>query len=62
MSEKQKQSDLSDGEKVSRAANLYTHINDVLDAAYEDGRWAEAWDATAGQFAETPEPPALDRY
>lgn len=37
-------------------------INDVLEAAYEDGRWAEAWDATAGQFAETPEPPAVDRY
>jgi glutamate transport system substrate-binding protein len=37
-------------------------INDVLEAAYEDGRWAEAWDATAGQFAETPEPPTVDRY
>jgi glutamate transport system substrate-binding protein len=37
-------------------------INDVLEASYEDGRWAEAWDATAGQFAETPEPPAVDRY
>ena len=37
-------------------------INDVLEAAYEDGRWAEAWDATAGQFADTPEPPAVDRY
>jgi glutamate transport system substrate-binding protein len=37
-------------------------INDVLEAAYVDGRWAEAWDATAGQFAETPEPPTVDRY
>jgi glutamate transport system substrate-binding protein len=37
-------------------------INDVLEAAYADGRWAEAWDATAGQFAETPEPPTVDRY
>jgi glutamate transport system substrate-binding protein len=37
-------------------------INDVLEAAYEDGRWAEAWDSTAGAFAETPEPPAVDRY
>jgi ubiquinone/menaquinone biosynthesis C-methylase UbiE len=32
MSDKQQQSDLSDSEKVSRAASLYTHINDVLDA------------------------------
>ncbi len=37
-------------------------VNDVLEAAYEDGRWAQAWDDTAGQFAETPEPPAVDRY
>jgi len=37
-------------------------VNDVLEAAYEDGRWAEAWDATAGEFASTPEPPAVDRY
>jgi ubiquinone/menaquinone biosynthesis C-methylase UbiE len=33
MSTKQKQSDLSESELVSRAAGLYTHINDVLDAA-----------------------------
>lgn len=39
-----------------------TFINDVLEASFEDGRWAEAWDATAGQFAETPEPPQVDRY
>ncbi len=37
-------------------------INDVLDASYEDGSWAEAWETTAGQFAETPEPIAVDRY
>ena len=37
-------------------------INDVLEEAYEDGRWAAAWDATAGEFADTPEPPAVDRY
>ncbi len=37
-------------------------VNDVLEASYEDGRWAQAWDSTAGEFAETPEPPAVDRY
>jgi glutamate transport system substrate-binding protein len=39
-------------------------INDVLEASYEDGRWAEAWDRTAGSITgeEAPEPPAVDRY
>ena len=37
-------------------------INDVLEASYEDGRWADAWEATAGTVLETPEPPAVDRY
>ncbi|WP_116948379.1 glutamate ABC transporter substrate-binding protein [Jiangella endophytica] len=37
-------------------------INDVLEAAYEDGRWAEAWEATAGAVLDTPEPPQVDRY
>jgi glutamate transport system substrate-binding protein len=37
-------------------------VNDVLEAAYEDGRWAQAWDDTAGEFADTPEPPTVDRY
>ena len=37
-------------------------INDVLEEAYEDGSWAEAWEATAGSVLETPEPPAVDRY
>jgi glutamate transport system substrate-binding protein len=41
-----------------------TFINDTLEAAYEDGRWAEAWDRTAGSITGTdaPEPPAVDRY
>ncbi|MFW3172345.1 glutamate ABC transporter substrate-binding protein [Geodermatophilus sp. CPCC 206100] len=41
-----------------------TFINDVLEDAYEDGRWAEAWDRTAGAITgeEAPEPPAVDRY
>jgi glutamate transport system substrate-binding protein len=37
-------------------------INDVLEAAYEDGRWADAWNATAGTVLDLPEPPAVDRY
>ncbi len=38
-------------------------INDTLEAAYEDGSWAEAFESTVGQVAEeTPEPPPVDRY
>ena len=37
-------------------------INDVLEAAYEDGRYEEAWDATAGTVLPFAEPPAVDRY
>jgi glutamate transport system substrate-binding protein len=39
-------------------------INDVLEEAYEDGRWADAWDRTAGSITgeEAPEPPTVDRY
>ena len=39
-----------------------TFINDTLEAAYEDGRWTEAWEAAAGSVLPTPEPPAVDRY
>ncbi|WP_166871230.1 MULTISPECIES: glutamate ABC transporter substrate-binding protein [unclassified Salinibacterium] len=39
-----------------------TFINDTLEASFEDGRWADAWEATAGKVLETPEPPAVDRY
>ena len=39
-----------------------TFINDVLEESFEDGRWADAWEATAGAVLETPEPPAVDRY
>ncbi len=36
-------------------------INETLEAAYDDGTWAEAFEATLGQSGvETPEPPALD--
>ena len=37
-------------------------INDTLEAAYEDGRWETAWEATAGAVLDIPEPPAVDRY
>ncbi len=37
-------------------------INDLLEEIYADGRWAEAWEATAGTVLKTPEPPAVDRY
>ncbi|WP_448640505.1 glutamate ABC transporter substrate-binding protein [Geodermatophilus sp. URMC 63] len=41
-----------------------TFINDVLEQSFEDGRWADAWDRTAGQITgeEAPEPPTVDRY
>jgi glutamate transport system substrate-binding protein len=39
-------------------------INDVLEEAFDDGTWAEAWDRTAGDITgtEAPEPPVVDRY
>ena len=37
-------------------------INDVLEEAFEDGTWAEAWEATAGTVLPLPEPPTVDRY
>ncbi len=37
-------------------------INDVLEEIFEDGRWTEAWESTAGTVLPTPEPPAVDRY
>lgn len=43
-------------------ADFRNFINDVLEAAFEDGRWAAAWEATAGVALSTPEPPTLDRY
>ncbi|GHE14486.1 glutamate ABC transporter substrate-binding protein [Klenkia taihuensis] len=39
-------------------------VNDVLEESFEDGSWAAAWDATAGQITgePAPEPPSVDRY
>ncbi|WP_203582164.1 glutamate ABC transporter substrate-binding protein [Microbacterium hibisci] len=37
-------------------------INDVLEKAYEDGRYEEAWNSTAGTVLPFVEPPTPDRY
>ncbi|HVL50952.1 MAG TPA: glutamate ABC transporter substrate-binding protein [Actinomycetota bacterium] len=38
-------------------------LNDTIEAAYEDGSWEEAFDATVGQAGvDAPEPPEVDRY
>lgn len=37
-------------------------INDVLEEAYEDGRYEEAWNSTAGTVLPYVEPPTPDRY
>lgn len=37
-------------------------INDVLEESYEDGRYEEAWNSTAGTVLPFVEPPAPDRY
>ena len=38
-------------------------LNDTLEKAFKDGRWAKAWESTAGKVAgATPEPPTVDRY
>ncbi len=37
-------------------------INDVLEAAFQDGRWAQAWESTAGAELPLPDPPTVDRY
>jgi glutamate transport system substrate-binding protein len=37
-------------------------INDVLEEAFEDGSWAEAWESTAGAVLPLPDPPMVDRY
>lgn len=37
-------------------------INDQLEAAFADGRYEEAWNATAGATGEPVTPPTVDRY
>ncbi|MDN4479577.1 glutamate ABC transporter substrate-binding protein [Demequina muriae] len=37
-------------------------INDVLEEIFEDGRWLEAWNETAGTVLPEPEVPTIDRY
>ena len=43
------------------APEMCQWINDTIQTAYDDGAWAEAFEATLGlSGVETPEPPALD--
>lgn len=37
-------------------------INDVLEEAFEDGRWLTAWQETAGTVLPDPAVPTVDRY
>lgn len=37
-------------------------INDVLEEAFDDGRWLDAWNETAGTVLPEPEVPTIDRY
>lgn len=37
-------------------------INDTLQKSFDDGRWARAWENTAGKVLATPTPPTIDRY
>ncbi|WP_084129915.1 glutamate ABC transporter substrate-binding protein [Demequina sp. NBRC 110055] len=37
-------------------------INDVLEEIFEDGRWLEAWNETAGTVLPEPTAPTVDRY
>ncbi len=37
-------------------------LNDVLEASFDDGRWEDAWENTAGEVLETPETPEINRY
>ncbi len=43
--------------------DLRHFVNEKLTQMYQDGRWAKAWQATAGQVTgKTPEPPAVNDY
>ncbi|WP_062377261.1 glutamate ABC transporter substrate-binding protein [Demequina pelophila] len=37
-------------------------INDVLEEIFEDGRWLDAWNETAGTVLPEATPPSVDRY
>jgi len=37
-------------------------INDILEEAFEDGSWADAFERTAGTVLPVPDPPTVDRY
>jgi glutamate transport system substrate-binding protein len=37
-------------------------VNDILEAAIEDGTWQDIYDATLGKSGSEGEPPTVDRY
>ncbi len=37
-------------------------INDTLEDAFQDDRWENAWERTAGEVLDLPNPPEVDRY
>jgi len=37
-------------------------INDLLEEIFDDGRWLDAWNETAGTVLPEPEVPSVDRY
>lgn len=45
---------------VPEGSPLRCFVNEQLAEAYEDGAWVEAWRATGGQIASTPDPPELN--
>jgi glutamate transport system substrate-binding protein len=49
---------------VKKGDNAFrTFINDTLEKAYSDGRYAQAWKDTAGKFDDqVPTGPAVNRY
>lgn len=46
---------------VAEGSELRCQINEILQAAYDDGTWTEIYEATVGQVASvTPEPPEIN--
>ena len=46
---------------VPEGSDLRCQINEILQAAFDDGTWAEIYESTVGQVASvTPEPPAIN--
>ena len=51
------------GIAVRKGDNQFrSFINDVIERSYANGSWRAAWERTAGEVLEEPDPPAVDRY